>query len=678
MTREELIKRVNKFQGANREFSQELPPIIEALCDEIDAAGPEVVNVLTSNSTTKALSANMGKELNALKLDAPETEGATGQVLQIDAEGKPEWVTPSAGTTPDAEMSDVSTNAPQNKVVKSYVDGNFAKPTGRYPEMSVGLAENLVDTKGNGTEQSISFRSSGGSQSIADDGAGLIQELRGKTVKWAQYVTDGATEKTKTVNAGETYAIVTFSTGRKLFNGHKVLVRFDVKTTASSPTCYCQVNNNTLGTNLLIGSAYKSFGFIGTVSDSESEEAQREVRIVITSAAPGDILYGNKCNLFDLTEIFGSGNEPATVDDFYKLFPAKLYGNSTGALINVKDIALETVGFNLIQMKGRTQHAYDSSEVQPTAFKQFNENEYWNGISQSGYYNGNNANTNVELGESSISATMAANDYGIGFPVRCEPNKEYRCGMTCGTGSKFGISFYDRNGVFISVSPAMSAKDTPQTFTTPAGCYWMVIVFGTQEASSYSFTDIKAHYRWSGYKDDYFEPYWKRTLSIPVTSVKSNGAAIFSDGLKSVGSTYDSLYGDKAIKRIGSRAYESGDENNNNVITDGTTTYYVLSTPVEYTLDESWNDTYRVADFGTESVVLGVTDEGLPTTLPLDAVIKYNDDFTREIVNLPKNYISKDSQAELLEALKTAGLITGYTMTWNASLGKYQYVITVS
>ena len=87
MTREELIERVNKFQGANREFSQELPPIIEALCDEIDDAAekPEVVNNLTSNSTTKALSANMGKELNALKQDAPAVEGTDGQ-YQIDTQ----------------------------------------------------------------------------------------------------------------------------------------------------------------------------------------------------------------------------------------------------------------------------------------------------------------------------------------------------------------------------------------------------------------------------------------------------------------------------------------------------------------------------------------------------------------------------------------------------------------
>lgn len=59
MTKEEILKRVKKFQGANREFSQELPPIIEGL-----------MNIM---------------------IEAPENPGAPGQVLTLNAEGKTEW-----------------------------------------------------------------------------------------------------------------------------------------------------------------------------------------------------------------------------------------------------------------------------------------------------------------------------------------------------------------------------------------------------------------------------------------------------------------------------------------------------------------------------------------------------------------------------------------------------------
>ena len=38
-------------------------------------------------------------------VSVPGEPGTVGQVLQLDAQGNPAWVTPSAGTTPDSEMS---------------------------------------------------------------------------------------------------------------------------------------------------------------------------------------------------------------------------------------------------------------------------------------------------------------------------------------------------------------------------------------------------------------------------------------------------------------------------------------------------------------------------------------------------------------------------------------------
>ena len=89
---------------------------------------------------------------------------------------------------------------------------------------------------------------------------------------------------------------------------------------------------------------------------------------------------------------------------------------------------------------------------------------------------------------------------------------------------------------------------------------------------------------------------WTKTQTMPITTLtgKLNGAGnsvtIFSDGLKKVGNVQDEIFVDngvvKAIKRVGSRAYESGDESDTSVITDGsTTTFYVLTTPETYVLD---------------------------------------------------------------------------------------------
>ena len=71
-----------------------------------------------------------------------------------------------------------------------------------------------------------------------------------------------------------------------------------------------------------------------------------------------------------------------------------------------------------------------------------------------------------------------------------------------------------------------------------------------------------------------YEPYIESTTPLIVSDY-------FPTGMKSAGSVYDELTENKAITRIGSRAYESGDENDTTVITDGTTTYYPLTTPTE-------------------------------------------------------------------------------------------------
>ena len=47
MTREEIIKAVNNFRGANREFSQEMWPIIESLIGLVTPVGAVDITALT-------------------------------------------------------------------------------------------------------------------------------------------------------------------------------------------------------------------------------------------------------------------------------------------------------------------------------------------------------------------------------------------------------------------------------------------------------------------------------------------------------------------------------------------------------------------------------------------------------------------------------------------------------
>ena len=89
---------------------------------------------------------------------------------------------------------------------------------------------------------------------------------------------------------------------------------------------------------------------------------------------------------------------------------------------------------------------------------------------------------------------------------------------------------------------------------------------------------------------------WTKTQNLPITTLtgKLEGAGesvtIFPDGLKKAGDAQDEIFVEdgvvKAIKRVGSREYASGDESDTSVITDGsTTTFYALTTPQTYVLD---------------------------------------------------------------------------------------------
>ena len=92
----------------------------------------------------------------------------------------------------------------------------------------------------------------------------------------------------------------------------------------------------------------------------------------------------------------------------------------------------------------------------------------------------------------------------------------------------------------------------------------------------------------------------------------------FPDGLKSAGSAYDEITPTKAVKRIGNRVYQSGDESNAVVLTDGKNTLYVLDSPEETTYDEL-NLTEQVSEGGTEEAII---TEG-KTSTPLRADIVY-------------------------------------------------------
>lgn len=332
MTKEEIIKKAYGFRGANREFSQEMGPLVESI---LEHAGAEVEDSLESSDPEKALSARMGKELNVTKQDAPESAGTPGQVLQLDENGKPQWVDAAEGGTYDGTMSDSSTNAPQNKTVKKYADDNFARKDGYYQTLTAGAADNIVGdpiavTSGY-TEKPLAIGPNGEVNEVAD-GRIVMNEVRGRAMAWNQLVQNGdfssGTQYWGTVDGtlstDDNIMTVTRTTSGQPYNGvlyqtssinfddsHKYFISFTVKATGTDNARIYALSGAPIRT--FVGITANTWSLCRDILSFNSEG----IAIRMWVENPSDV--GQKAqfkNIFaiDLTLEFGQGHEPATVE----------------------------------------------------------------------------------------------------------------------------------------------------------------------------------------------------------------------------------------------------------------------------------------------------------------------------------------------------------------------------
>jgi hypothetical protein len=106
----------------------------------------------------------------------------------------------------------------------------------------------------------------------------------------------------------------------------------------------------------------------------------------------------------------------------------------------------------------------------------------------------------------------------------------------------------------------------------------------------------------------------------------------------------------------------------------GQTLYYELAEPQPYGLDTPIPVGYRVDGGGTERRL--PADTASVVIAPFAAEISYAIDARGFIQNSTVNFISKESMTAFLEAMKTANIISAYTVTFDASTQKYTYTMT--
>jgi hypothetical protein len=155
------------------------------------------------------------------------------------------------------------------------------------------------------------------------------------------------------------------------------------------------------------------------------------------------------------------------------------------------------------------------------------------------------------------------------------------------------MACYDGNKDYIGNVPYRNAAVSGQYYLDmPANACYVRFSMGSPYGTTYNH-DICINL--SGPRNGEYEPYWKAERTI-------HAATYFPDGMRSAGSVYDELTEHEAIHRVGERAYQSGDENDPTVTTDGTITHYALATPTTAPFPQPINMTYRTEHGGTERV----------------------------------------------------------------------------
>lgn len=575
-----------------------------------------------------------------------------------------------------------------------------ANTDGYYSSLGAGTADQLNSPDGTTDNSAFTFRTTAGSESVTTGNA-RIKSIRGKTIVWNQLVNKAAfpTSTTRagvtftnngdgTITANGTASADVFLTlqNTEISTGHKVLL-------AGAPansrwSSYCLYSSGDAQVSLDGGA-----GVIYTAGSSAFAPT-----LYISSGITVDNLVF-KPQFFDLTKMFGMGNEPSTVAEFRKIFPKDIYEYNAGELLSVKPSGIETVGFNLLDEEWE-QGDFDDAGVDV-------DTEY----AKSHYCRSKNFNR--ILGDTDY--------YAI-----------------CGVSGAIQICFYGEDKTYIS-KLWRGVETGVYAFKSPENARFFRVATNATYGNTYR-DDICVSLSWSGSKNGTYEPYEKRTRAVDTTTY-------FQNGMRSAGNAYDEMDFErrKAVTRIGivdlgtlnwwyepGASHErfvtnvdgikitSGSAKGNLVCSKYTATsvddvyshtadktiavhntaeqvwvydtaytdaaafkaamsgvmlYYELATPTEVDIPDTVSNIYYADDWGTEE---WMQDASATIPVPVPATLFYMRNLVDEIRNVRKNCLeTADSLDNLLAALGTACGGT-FTKTWSDTDQEWKFTFTAS
>lgn len=385
--------------------------------------------------------------------------------------------------------------------LKSFADGY-------YESMRVGTADNLT-SKGDATEEVIMSRKAGGDNQI-EDGSASIKRIKGYSVVCNQKIDlkDGAkftSTEGITLTANKNKILITGKAPRELFISFGVLQEKAYKATPNHRY-------------LVLSDLSSSIGL--KVYFNDEKQMARWNDIIIAGSISGEPIFqipkdfdGDThkvefyFNLIDLTQMFGSGNEPTTPEDF-----AKRLGYSS-----INDVPY--IPYN----EGEIVSSF--AEGIKTTGKNLWDEKFSLG------------NLNNSTGEEVVSDLTIRSSY---VPILSE-DKIYLFNGSKKTDISFDkVLFYKKDKTYNGVKQYANSGE----LELPKGTSYIRFVLRPSYGTTYNY-DVCINVSDVSFNGNY-EPYTERLRKWSETLKK-----YFPDGLKSAGSAYDEITPTKAVKRIG-------------------------------------------------------------------------------------------------------------------------------
>lgn len=396
------------------------------------------------------------------------------------------------------------------------------------------------------TPEMFTYRPSAGDKSVRDESA-MIRRIKGNTSVWGQFADISA----PLTNSGNRYIITRNDDGSVsikrdpsitsgyycAFNmdkayrnsSHKYIFYADVTVIGVQMTSdYCGISVYNLASMVGNHQAYRTNGHY-TFCCFGIPDNSLGWQFAFYVYGVGELTIHN-LQCFDLTALFGAGNEPTTYEEFRQYYPDAYYPYCLPEVRAMRATGIETIGFNA-----------------------FN-GEYAEVIGGQAYY----------LGGAITTAHFATELGGEMTEITIPESRLY-------TPSENGYIYATGSDICINLSH-------------------------------------------SGVRNGEYAPYEKNTLLLPEI------AKYFPDGMHAIGDVCDEINDGFAIQRCATRAYESGDESNAEVMTDNVTTVYKLDEPIYTPIDEPIQLDYKVDDFGTERAL--ATEDSAP--FQADIVYQFN------------------------------------------------------